>query len=253
MRFIGIIPSRMGSTRFPNKPLVDICGKPMIQHVYERAKKCLDIVYVATDHAKIFDTVINFGGEAVMTPACNSGTDRCWLAYQKIKKLIPYPKIEGLYIEPDIVINIQGDQPLLHYDHIRTIRDCFVDRHSLPEVVTVAYKDEGRNPWYNKNKATVVFNEDYYAMYFSRYVLPYGAQCTYQHIGIYAYLIPALNKFHELLPSYLEKAEKLEQNRWLEKGYYIKVGITAMSSMSVDTEEDLYKVIEIMKITDKMK
>ena len=245
MRFIGIIPARLNSTRLPRKPLVDLCGKPMIQHVYERAKKCLDIVYVATDHTEIFDTVHNFGGKAIMTPAnCNSGTDRCYWAYKKIVKFIEAT-------QDDVIINIQGDQPLLHKEHIVILKYCFThDGISDREFATIAYKDEFA-PGYSfplGNCAYVVFDKDKKALYFSRYPLPYGSMKHFKHIGIYGYSPFVLKKFHELPQSYLEIAERLEQNRWLEEGYRIKVGITAFPSESVDTEEDLRKVSSLMKI-----
>lgn len=255
MRFIGIIPARLASTRLHNKLLADICGKTMIQHVYERAKKCLDIVYVATDHADIFDVVNAFGGKVVMTPViCNTGTDRCYWAYKKIVKF------EG-WREYDVIINIQGDQPLLNKNHIYEVMNWFtIPIAPIPEVATVAFRQDEVNHLYAQyvpDKAFVVLDIHHNAMYFSRYTLPYckikNERYLYQHIGIYGFTVKALIDFFNMGQSSLEIAESLEQNRWLENGRKIRVGITAMSSMSVDTEEDLEKVRVVIEIENKMK
>ncbi len=260
MRFIGIIPARYNSARLPSKPLADICGKPMIQHVYERVRKVLDEVYVATDSKLIFDTVVHFGGKAIRTPLmCNSGTDRCYYAYLKIKK-------KSVFYHDDVIINIQGDQPLLQADHINTLIDLYRHKHTHKIEInhcimtTIAFKqDEVNCMWKDAypDRAFVTFDKDHNALYFSRFVIPY---CTvkiqrriYQHIGIYGYSFEVLKRFCYLGKSELEEAEGLEQNRWLEEGYRIKVGITEMSSMSVDTEYDLKKVRAIMEIENKMK
>ncbi len=252
MRFIGIIPARMGSTRLPGKPLIDICGKPMIQHVYERAKKCLGIVYVATDSMEIFDTVIAFGGKAVMTPNdCNSGTDRCLFAYEKIKKMEL-----GKF---DIIINIQGDEPLLPPDHIKTLVDLYRHKRAYKVeksdciIAAIACKEDTKqvNQNYHDN-AFVTLDKNQNALYFSRYMIPYDkkgvGRIVYHQIGIYAYSYFVLKRFCELEKSSLERAESLEQNRWLEEGYRIKVGITLVPSVGVDTEMDLKRVRKIMTI-----
>ncbi len=251
MRFIGIIPARYNSTRLPGKPLADICGKPMIQHVYERARKALDIVYVATDSKEIFDTVICFGGKAILTPLiCNTGTDRCYHAYRKLKKNL-------VLFHDDVIIDIQGDQPLLHADHIYNIRREFqFPANESPEVVTVAFK-ENFEPGYSfplGDCSFVALDKNQNALYFSRYPLPYGCSFEhFKHIGIYGYTVKAIIDFFNMDQSPLELAESLEQNRWLENGRKMKVAISAYSSMSVDAEEDLKKVRAIIEIENKMK
>jgi 3-deoxy-manno-octulosonate cytidylyltransferase (CMP-KDO synthetase) len=249
MRYIGIIPARMASKRLPGKPLKMICGKPMIQHVYERAKECLDIVYVATDHNEIFDTVVKFGGEAVMTPLiCNSGTDRCYFAYRKIVKFIG---VEN----DDIIINIQGDLPLLEEDHIKAVQ--WLGGYYNKDFMTTVAVQETRLAMdkYKAlgNEAYVVFDKEHKALYFSRYQIPYGNKYYYKHIGIYAYSYEVLKQFISLDNSPLEECERLEQNRWLENGGEIIVGITNQNTVNVDTQEDLEHAEGIMKIINRHK
>ncbi|KKK70536.1 hypothetical protein LCGC14_2922990 [marine sediment metagenome] len=255
MKFIGIIPARYNSERLPGKPLADICGKPMIQHVYERARKVLDDVFVATDSKIIFDVVTCFGGKVIMTPLiCNSGTDRCYHAYQKIKRKM-------VLWHDDVIINIQGDQPLLHEDHIDNIIAAFQDSYNeSPEVVTVAFRQEKINylsSKYDPDSAFVIFDVNKNALYFSRFILPYCKNgkhiVLYQHIGIYGYAVKALIDFFNMDQSSLELSESLEQNRWLENGRKIKVVISGYSNMSVDTKQDLNEVRSIMEIKNKMK
>ena len=248
MKFIGIIPARYASTRFPGKPLADMDGKPMIQRVYEQVIQAVDEVCVATDDERIEAAVKAFGGKVVMTSDKHrSGTDRCFEAYQKIGK--------GF----DVVINIQGDEPFIHPEQIETIKSCFTDeqvqiatlvKHFLPD-------DDFESTLFNPNSPKVVVNKKMEAMYFSRSIIPYirGKQYTewlpshtfYKHIGMYAYRADVLAEITALPQSTLELAESLEQLRWLENGYKIKVGITRQETIGIDTPEDLLKALEVLR------
>ena len=239
MNFIGLIPARYASTRFPGKPLALIGGKPMIQRVYEQAKTILDDVFVATDHERIYDAVINFGGKAVMTADTHrSGTDRCYEAYKKSGKT------------SDVIINIQGDEPFIHPSQIESLKKCFDD--PVTEIATLAKPfsvQDGLSALENPNFPKVIINASNIALYFSRSVIPYlrdvprqewlTKNTFYKHIGLYAYKINVLEAITQLLPSPLEQAESLEQLRWIEAGYKIKVGITDIETIGVDTPEDL--------------
>ncbi len=241
-RFVGIIPARYASTRFPGKPLVDIGGKPMIQRVCEQALKSLDEVFVATDDVRIFQAVEGFGGRAIMTSVDHkSGTDRCYEAISKLGNMY------------DVVINIQGDEPFIHPSQIEELKHCFSDKtiHIATLVKAITEKD-GISFLENTNHPKVVFNNNYEAMYFSRSVIPYlrGVEKDqwlanhqyYKHIGLYAYRVDVLKKITELPQSQLEIAESLEQLRWLENGYKIKVGLTDRETIGIDTPEDLERV-----------
>ncbi len=245
LRFVGIIPSRYASTRFPGKPLVQIGGKYMIQRVYEQASKVLTDVYVATDDQRIYDAVQSFGGNAIMTSSHHkSGTDRCYEAYTKTGK------------EFDVIINIQGDEPFIQPEQINTLQACFDDDKT--EIATLATKVRERDGYEflsNPNNPKVVVSLDNYALYFSRSVIPYlrGKETYdwtklhhfYKHIGIYAYRTDVLRKVTSLPQTPLELAESLEQLRWLENGLKIKVGYTDVESVGIDTPEDLEKVKEL--------
>jgi len=246
MKFIGIIPARYASTRFPGKPLADIAGKPMIQRVYEQVQKELNTVYVATDDSRIFDVVIAFGGQAVMTGENHkSGTDRCYEAYTKVG--------QGF----DVVINIQGDEPFIHPEQIATIKKCFDDASTqLATLVKPFTESDGFEALFNPNSPKVVLNKNSEAMYFSRSIIPYkrGVEHTewlkshtyYKHIGLYAYRAEVLKEITALPQSSLEITESLEQLRWLENGYRIKAGITTHETIGIDTPEDMEKAIKFL-------
>jgi 3-deoxy-manno-octulosonate cytidylyltransferase (CMP-KDO synthetase) len=247
MRFLGIIPARYASTRFPGKPLVDIAGKIMIQRVYERATEVLEEVWVATDDARIEEAVKGFGGKAVMTSeACPSGTDRCREAVERIQATADRSF--------DVVINIQGDEPFLHPEMLEKLTSCFDDeRTDIATLVNpVVYKEEIFNP----SEVKVVFDKYKDALYFSRSPVPYVMEVDkadwlehhtfFKHVGIYAYRMHVLREITELPVSSLEATERLEQNRWLENGYRIKVEITDHESVPVDTPEDLERIQRLL-------
>lgn len=254
MNFIGIIPARFASTRFPGKPLVDMAGKPMIQRVYEQVQGLLDAVYVATDDKRIYDTVIDFGGKVVMTAETHqSGTDRCYEAYYKIRS-----EQREVSSEQDIVINIQGDEPFIQAAQIEALKACFDDKNTqLATLVKAFTEEDGFDALFNPNSPKVVLNQNSEAMYFSRSIIPYkrGAAHTewlkshtyYKHIGLYAYRAEVLKEITALPQSPLELVESLEQLRWLENGYKIKVGITTQETIGIDTPEDMEKAIAFMK------
>jgi 3-deoxy-manno-octulosonate cytidylyltransferase (CMP-KDO synthetase) len=239
MKTLGIIPARYASTRFPGKPLVDIAGKSMIQRVYEQARKCnqLSEVVVATDDARIFDHVVAFGGGAVMTsPDHQSGTDRC------AEVALKHP-------DYDVVINIQGDEPYIDPEQITKLISCFNDAET--QIATLIKKVVTEQELHNTNSPKVIINRDFEAIYFSRSPLPYirGQEEStwlqhftyFKHIGIYGYRADILRQITKLPLSSLEKAESLEQLRWIENGYRIKVAETELETYAIDTPEDLKK------------
>lgn len=247
MKFIGIIPARYASTRFPGKPLADMNGKPMIQRVYEQVKDVLDSVCVATDDIRIENAVKAFGGQVVMTSDQHrSGTDRCYEAYQKIG--------EGY----DVIVNIQGDEPFIHPEQIQTIKTCFADANTQIATLVKPFRsdDDFESSLFNPNSPKVVLNKNNEAMYFSRSIIPYirGEKYTewlpshtfYKHIGLYAYRAQVLKEITQLPQSALELAESLEQLRWLENGYKIKVGITEQETIGIDTPEDMEKALAFL-------
>lgn len=239
---ICIIPSRYESSRFPGKPLADLCGKPMIQHVYERVAKAKAIPYVAvaTDDQRIFDTVKSFGGNTIMTSAAHrSGTDRIAEA------------IQSMNLKADaIVVNIQGDQPIFEPSHVDEVIRPLLDDASL-NMSTLIYKiilDEDIN---HPNAVKVVIDHQNFALYFSRAAIPFvrdkGLKADYyKHHGIYAYRRDFLDVFTGLPEGKLEKLEALEQLRALEYGYKIKVVITSHDSVEVDSRQELEKVRQIL-------
>jgi 3-deoxy-manno-octulosonate cytidylyltransferase (CMP-KDO synthetase) len=241
--FIGIIPARYSSERFPGKSLVDIGGKPMIQRVYEQAILAISDIYVATDDDRIFSAVENFGGKVIMTSKNHqSGTDRCSEAVLKIEEQT------GQIFEK--VINIQGDEPFLQPEQLNNLKTCFDD----PETsIATLIKPAGQNEdIFDANKTKVIINKRKEAIYFSRLPIPYNSGNEknrwttlheyYIHIGLYAFKKDTLLSVSKLPPSPLEIAESLEQLRWLENGYKIKVGITEYESIGVDTPEDIIKI-----------
>jgi 3-deoxy-manno-octulosonate cytidylyltransferase (CMP-KDO synthetase) len=241
LQFAGIIPSRYASSRFPGKPLVLIGNKPMIQRVYDQARKTLDMVWVATDDKRIFDAVLNFGGKAIMTsPDHQSGTDRCAEALTKIES-------EGKKI--DIVINIQGDEPFIQPDQINLLMNCFIDKSV--KIATLVSEIKNGEDIFNPSETKVVINYKGDAIYFSRSPIPYirGAEKSdwskkhafYKHVGLYAYRSETLKKITLLARSPLEISESLEQNRWIESGYRIRTAVTTWESLGIDTPDDLQK------------
>lgn len=248
MKFIGIIPARYASTRFPGKPLADMAGKPMIQRVYEQVQSELDAVYVATDDTRIEAAVRAFGGNVVMTSDQHrSGTDRCYEAYCKIGN--------GY----ETVINIQGDEPFIHPEQIRTLKACFTDENVQIATLVKPFRpdDDFETALFNANSPKVVLNKDSEAMYFSRSIIPYMRGKNYQewlpnhtyykHIGLYAYQAATLKEITSLPQSTLELVESLEQLRWLENGYKIKVGITQQETIGIDTPEDMEKALVFLR------
>lgn len=247
MKFIGIIPARYASTRFPGKPLAMIHGTSMIMRVYQQAKKaaCLDRVVVATDNMRIFDHVQKEGGEAVMTDEGHvSGTDR---VYEAVGKLMNQED----FIKDTVIINIQGDEPYIDPAAITTLSACFDN----PEVgiATLIKKIISEEELSNPNVVKVVSGKSKQALYFSRSPLPFirgagisewlSANTFFKHIGIYAYRGHILQGIATLKPSVLEKAEGLEQLRWMENGYSIHVEVTDYESVAVDTPADLSKIM----------
>lgn len=247
MKFIGIIPARYGSSRFPGKPLADMGGKPMIQRVYEQVKKALNEVWVATDDERILKAVENFGGKAVLTsPDHKSGTDRCNEAFSKIGN--------GF----DVVINVQGDEPFIQPQQIETLKSCFDSKETeLATLVKPFKKDDGFEVLFNPNSPKVVLNKNSEAIYFSRSIIPYirdthhtewlDRHVFYKHIGMYAYRSDVLKKITLLPQSNLELAESLEQLRWIENGYKIKVGLTDIETIGIDTPEDMEQAINLLR------
>lgn len=246
MKFIGIIPARYASTRFPGKPLADMKGKYMIQRVYEQARKVLDHVCVATDDDRIFNAVQSFGGEVVMTLAQHrSGTDRCFEAYRTLGG------------HEDVVINIQGDEPFIKPEQIESLIACFDSPQiQIATLVRPFEASEGYEALANPNSPKVVLNERHEALYFSRSVIPYlrgvepaewlARHTYYKHIGMYGYRADVLGQITCLPQSSLELAESLEQLRWLQNGYTIKVGITTQETIGIDTPADLEKAIALL-------
>ena len=240
--FAGIIPARYASSRFPGKPLALIGNKPMIQRVYEQADKSLDLIYVATDDKRIYDTVINFGGKAIMTsPDHQSGTDRCAEAVTRITgetgKMI------------DIVINIQGDEPFIKPEQIDLLMKCFTG--DSVEIATLVRRIEPGEDIFNPNQPKVILNSEGDAIYFSRAAIPFIRDAEksdwskkhvyYKHIGLYAYRTETLKKITLLARSPLEISESLEQNRWIENGFRIRTAVTLWENIGIDTPDDLEK------------
>ena len=244
----GIIPARYASSRFPGKPLAMIGNKPMIQRVFEQAVRAIDLVYVATDDKRIFDTVTGFGGMAVMTSGNHmSGTDRCSEAIDLIEQVVE--------TNIDVVINIQGDEPFLNPEQITSLADCFKDERV--EIATLIRKVESSEDVFNTNHPKVVISKNGDALYFSRSPIPYirdtdisswnQKHTFYKHVGIYGYRKRILKEITKLERSDLEIAESLEQNRWLENGYRIRTAETSWESISVDSPEDLSRANSILR------
>jgi len=248
MKFLGIIPGRYASSRFPGKPVADIGGKPMIQWVVERAQQAVDELYVATDDVRICEVVKGFGGNVVMTsPLHQSGTDRCYEAFCKTDKSC------------DVVINIQGDEPFIRPEQIELLKKCFDNPDTQIATLVKPFDADGdfEQTLFNPNSPKVVLNNCGEAMYFSRSVIPYirgvvhtewlKNQTFYKHIGLYAYRSEILKEITALQPSSLEKAENLEQLRWLQNGYRIQTAVTQDETIGIDTPEDLVKAVKYLK------
>lgn len=244
MRILGVIPARFASTRFPGKPLAMIHGKSMIRRVYEQAlmAKTLTSVVVATDDTRIFEEVMNFDGKAVFTnPNHPSGTDRC---------------LEALNLEDesfDAVVNIQGDEPFIDPGQIEQLAELL--KNPNVQIATLAKKITSSEELFNANVVKVIFNASGKAIYFSRNPIPYirGIEKSewlqnfdfFKHIGLYGYRVETLSEITQIPQSKFEKAESLEQLRWLENGFSIAVGITEKESFGIDTPEDLQKIANL--------
>ncbi len=267
MTFIGIIPARYASTRFPGKPLALLGGKPVIQHVWERVSLVLDDCVVATDDTRILSAVEAFGGKAVMTGTHHkSGTDRCLEAYEKQGR------------EFDVVVNIQGDEPFVHPEQVRTLCRLFAPQEAstipiptdIPnpssttstDIATLAkpfVPEDGWQALENPNSPKVVVGSDMRALYFSRSVIPFlrgreretwlASHRFLKHLGLYAYRTSTLREITSLPQSPLEKAESLEQLRWLENGYTIRVGLTDIETVGIDTPDDLRRAEQMLAAT----
>lgn len=244
MKFIGIIPARYASTRFPGKPLALLGGKPVIQHVYEKVAAVLEAAYVATDDERIYDVVKSFGGQVVMTRTDHkSGTDRIEEAIEKIGG------------EWDVVVNVQGDEPFVAKNQLDTICHCFDD--PTTQIATLGKPFENMEAVQNPNSPKIVVDNMGFAMYFSRSVIPYvrGKEMSswltlypfLKHLGIYAYRKDVLRQVTQLPQSSLEIAESLEQLRWLQNGFKIKVGTTDVETVGIDTPQDLERAEEFLK------
>ena len=236
MKLIGIIPARYASTRFPGKPLAILGGKTVIERVYEKVSSVLSDCYVATDDQRIADAVVAFGGRVVMTSADHkSGTDRIAEAMEKIGG------------DFDVVVNVQGDEPFIHPEQIVTLCHCFDEPKT--QIATLGKPFASMAEVENPNSPKIVVDNRGFALYFSRSVIPFvrGVEREewlshypfLKHLGLYAYRTKVLREVTLLPQSSLEKAESLEQLRWLENGYRIRVGLTDQETVGIDTPEDL--------------
>ncbi|MHB8260593.1 MAG: 3-deoxy-manno-octulosonate cytidylyltransferase [Bacteroidia bacterium] len=243
---LGVIPARYASSRFPGKPLIDILGKSMIQRVYEQAKKStkLNEVIVATDDERIYTHVKAFGGNVVMTETNHpSGTDRCFEAFNKLDAAYTY------------IINIQGDEPFIDPSQIDLLADVCDGK---TELATLMIPVDSHEVLFDTGEVKITMNNKHEALYFSREVIPHikGVDKKdwhkhfqyYRHVGMYAYRADILKQITTLVPSSLEKAESLEQLRWLENGFKIKLAITDFDSHCIDTPEDVEKVLRLMRL-----
>ncbi len=241
IKTVVIIPARYASSRFPGKPLAMLAGKPIVEHVYERVSQVVKNVYVAVDDQRIFDCVESFGGKAIMTsPLHKSGTDRVAEAFQKIGK------------DFDVVINVQGDEPFIHREQIEALIECFDKEDTdIATIVKPFSSSDGLQALLNPNSPKVTVSNDMKALYFSRSVIPYirgieqekwlDSHVFYKHIGIYGFRAKVLQEVTQLPQGILEKAESLEQLRWLENGYSIRVAVNEFETVGIDTPEDLVR------------
>lgn len=240
MKFLALIPARYASTRFPGKPLADLMGKPMIQHVYEKAHAVFEACYVATDDERIQQAVQAFGGKVVMTSEKHpSGTDRCREAWENVCRETGE--------QFDVVVNIQGDEPFVSREQLELIQQCFADART--DIATLVKPFGANEDIFNPNSPKVAVSAQGYALYFSRSVIPYqrGMESSQwqnsfkylKHIGMYAYRTEVLREITDLPRGVLEQCESLEQLRWLGNGYRIKVAETNSESLAIDTPADL--------------
>lgn len=246
MKFIGIIPARYASTRFPGKPLADICHKTVIHRVYEQASKALDTLVVATDDDRIYTAVESFGGKVVMTrPDHKCGTDRCLEAYEGITT----PSWREQNNSDTVIINIQGDEPFIQPEQIEALMACFDNPDTQIATLVRPYTDkDSQADLENPNTPKVEWDKATgEAKMFSRKVIACSDGSHYRHIGIYAYRADVLEQITKLSQSPLEIKERLEQLRWLENGYRIFVGVTDTQTIGIDTPEDLEKAINWYK------
>ena len=245
MRILGVIPARYESSRFPGKPLIDIAGKSMIERVYRQCLKSssLSKVIVATDDQRISDHVSSFGGNVVMTSNTHqSGTDRC-------------AEVANNHPEFDVLINIQGDEPMIDPNQIDLLSKCFEDPQT--NIATLVKKISTNDELFNENTPKVILNKNNEAILFSRTAIPFLRGKTreswiehytfYKHIGIYGFRTNILQDLTKLPLSGLETAEALEQLRWIENGYRIHAAITVKESQAVDTPEDLEKLLKLIQ------
>lgn len=237
-KFIGIIPARYASTRFPGKPLVMIDGISMIERVYHQAKltKSLSKVIVATDDERIFQHVKNFGGEVMITSDQHqSGTDRCAEVISKLDE------------QYDVAINIQGDEPYIQPQQMDLLCSCFQINET--QIATLIKQTNDKAEIENPNVVKAVVSKSLRAIYFSRFAMPYNRNkiedaIYYKHVGIYAYRTQVLKQIAKLEMSMLERAESLEQLRWIENGFYIQTAITDLETIAIDTPADLEKLLK---------
>ena len=243
MKFMAIIPARYASTRFPGKPLAVLGRKTVIQRVYEQVSSVLSEVYVATDDERIYQCVESFGGRAVMTRTDHkSGTDRIQEAVEKIGT------------DADVIINVQGDEPFIQPSQVETLMHLF--DASETQIGTLGKPFESLEAVENPNSPKIVTDVRGFAMYFSRSVIPFirgveradwfGQYPFLKHLGIYAYRRNVLAEVTQLPQSSLEKAESLEQLRWLQNGYRIRVGLTDVETIGIDTPEDLQRAEQFL-------
>jgi 3-deoxy-manno-octulosonate cytidylyltransferase (CMP-KDO synthetase) len=244
MKFTAIIPARYASTRFPGKPLAMLGGKTVIERVYQQVSSVFDEVCVATDDDRIFKAVEAFGGKAVMTRNDHkSGTDRIEEAATK------------LGTDADVIINVQGDEPFIQPSQLATVKALFDDEQT--QIATLGKPFETMEAAENANSPKIVTDVNGYALYFSRSVIPFvrGKERSewlasfpfVKHIGLYAYRRDVLRQITKLPQSPLEIAESLEQLRWLQNGYRIKVGLTDVETVGIDTPEDLQRAEEFLQ------
>lgn len=265
MKYIAIIPARYASTRFPGKPLAVLGGKTVIQRVYEQAVSVLPEAYVATDDERIFSAVEAFGGRAVMTRTDHkSGTDRIEEAVEKLEESGKW-KVEGGKWKVEsgrwkeegddlVIINIQGDEPFIQPSQIETLMHLFDDPQT--QIGTLGKPFETIEAVKNPNSPKIVVDNRGFALYFSRSVIPYvrgveeslwlGHYPFLKHLGVYAYRRKVLAEVTRLPQGWLEKAESLEQLRWLENGYRIRVGTTSVETVGIDTPEDLARAEQFL-------
>ncbi len=233
MKLAVVIPARLSSKRLPGKALADICGKPMVVHVYQRAMEAdIGDVYIATDSQDIRKAAEAYGARVVLTGEASSGSHRVLFASR--------------FIDADVFLNLQGDEPLIDPRSLRLLRDGFLS--SKAHVGTLAYESPLSNGFDDPNVVKVVVDKDGFALYFSRSPIPYRARTFLKHIGVYIYTREVLERIFSLEPSPLEEMEGLEQLRFLYYGFKIKVVKTPYDSIGVDTKEDLERVRRMMEV-----